>query len=148
MKESLYAGRHDKDGTALEVEKWYEPHGANLLLTTIHDYSSFGAHVIRGGDLSKDVYREMVTPHAPPGAAAAERKNNFGLAWVVIRNLSNGEYALVHTGRNPGITAIVILLPESRRGIVVLTNGENGEEVYKKVIAESLDLGKEILGRM
>jgi len=27
----------------------------------------------------------------------------------------------------------------------VLTNGENGEEVYKKVLAESLDLGAEIV---
>lgn len=36
----------------------------------------------------------------------------------------------------------------SQRGIVVLTNGENGEDVYKKVMAESLDLGAEVLGKM
>jgi CubicO group peptidase (beta-lactamase class C family) len=148
MTESRYAGRYDKDGKVLELEKWYEPHGANLLLTTVGDYSRFATHVLRGGDLSKDVYREMVTPHVPTGAATDATKNSFGLCWRVVRDLSDGEYALVHSGRNPGITAIVILLPQSQRGIVVLTNGENGEDVYKKVIGESLDLGTEILGRL
>jgi hypothetical protein len=62
--------------------------------------------------------------------------------------LSNGEYALVHTGRNPGIAAIVILLPRSKRGVVVLTNGENGDRVYKRIVAESLDIGAEILERL
>lgn len=146
MKESLYAGGHDKDGKALEIEKWYEPNGANLLLTTVEDYSRFGAHVLRGGDLSKEVYREMVTPHAPAGTDTT--KNPFGLCWRLVPDLSNGEYALVHTGRNPGLATIVILLPQSQRGIVVLTNGENGEEVYKKVVGGSLDLGTEILGRL
>jgi len=148
MNESLYAGSHDKDGHALELEKWYEPNGANLLLITVGDYSRFAAHVLQGGDLSKDVYAEMITPHAPRGTVPDATKNNFGLCWRVIRNLSNGEFALVHTGRNPGITAIVVLLPQSQRGVVVLTNGENGEDVYKKVIGESLDLGTEIIGRM
>ena len=41
-----------------------------------------------------------------------------------------------------------MLLPESGRGIVVLTNGQNGDKVYKKIIAGSLDVGKELLERM
>ena len=84
----------------------------------------------------------------PPGTKTTPTQNPFGLCWRLVRDLSNGESALVHTGRNPGITTIVILLPQSQRGIVVLTNGENGEEFYKKVIEGSLDVGKEILGRL
>jgi hypothetical protein len=34
--------------------------------------------------------------------------------------------------------------PKSKRGIVVLTNGENGDQLYKKTIVDSLDLGKEL----
>jgi CubicO group peptidase (beta-lactamase class C family) len=37
MDESRYAGRHDKDGNPLPIEKWYEAHAANLLLTTVAD---------------------------------------------------------------------------------------------------------------
>ena len=148
MDESRYAGRHDKDGKALEQEKWYEAHAANLLLTTVGDYSKFGVNVLIGAGLSEQVYKEMVTPHSPKGKELPPSVNPFGLCWLLVRNLSNGEYALVHSGRNPGIATIVVLLPQSKRGVVVLTNGENGEEVYKKVLAESLDLGAEILRRL
>lgn len=147
MDETRYAGRHDKDGKELPLEKWYEAHAANLLLTTVRDYSEFGAHVLEGADLSTDVYEEMVSPHVPPGRASSTG-NPFGLCWRLVRDLSNGEYALVHSGKNPGIAAIIVLLPKSKRGVVVLTNGENGEQVYRAVLAESLDLGKEILRRL
>ncbi len=150
MDESRYAGRHDKDGKALEIEKWYEAHAANLLLTTIGDYSRFGVNVLKGAGLSEDVYKEMVTPHTPSGQRSSSKtgKLPFGLCWLLVRDLSNGEYALVHSGRNPGIATMVILLPKSKRGIVVLTNGENGDQVYKKVITESLDLGEEIIRKL
>ena len=148
MDESRYAGSHDKDGNPLPLEKWYEPNGANLLLITVGDYSKFGANVVKGAGLSKKVFDDMVSPHFPAGKEPPPDQNPFGLCWRLIRGLSNGEYALVHTGRNPGITAIVVLLPKSQRGIVVLTNGENGEQVYRKIVADSLDLGKEILDKL
>ncbi len=148
MDESRYAGRHDKDGKALPIEKWYEAHAANLLLTTVGDYSKFGVNVMRGAGLSKGVYEEMVSPHFPRGKGLASGENPFGLCWLLVRDLSNGEYALVHSGRNPGVAAVVVLLPKSKRGVVVLTNGENGDQLYKKVIEESLDLGKEIMERL
>jgi CubicO group peptidase (beta-lactamase class C family) len=149
MDESRYAGRHDKDGKELDLEKWYEPHAANLLLSTVGDYSQFAANVINGAGISEKLYSEMVSPHAPAekGAGSATKKG-FGFCWLVVSGLSNGEYALVHSGKNPGDAAMVVLLPKSRRGIVVLTNGENGDQVYKKVIVESLDLGAEILERL
>ena len=148
MDESRYAGRHDKDGNALPVEKWYEANAANLLLTTVFDYSTFGANVLEGAGLSKDVYAEMVSPHVPSGQELQPGKNPFGLCWRLVRDLSNGEYALVHSGKNPGVTTVIVLLPRSKRGIVVLTNGENGDQVYRNIIVESLDLGKEIMERL
>jgi CubicO group peptidase (beta-lactamase class C family) len=147
MDEARYAGRHDKEGRALEVEKWYEAHAANLLLTTVGDYSRFGAHVVQGAGITPQLYREMVSQHQPPPPAKPS-KLPFGLGWLIVPELSNGEYALVHTGRNPGIAAIIILLPQSKRGVVVLTNGENGDQVYQRVIADALDVGREILQKI
>jgi hypothetical protein len=72
----------------------------------------------------------------------------FGLSWALVKNLSNGEFALVHGGRNPGINTTMILLPKSKRGIIVFTNGENGAELYNKIIRNSLNLGNEIIGRL
>jgi hypothetical protein len=64
-----------------------------------------------------------------------------------MRDLSDGEYALVHSGGDPGIKSLVILLPKPRRGLVNLTNGENGMEVCTRVVVEILDVGEELRKR-
>jgi hypothetical protein len=42
---------------------------------------------------------------------------------------------------------VVLLLPKSGRGIVVFTNSDQGQEVYKKLIRAALDVGGPILQR-
>jgi len=41
-----------------------------------------------------------------------------------------------------------ILLPESKRGIVVFANGAKGDQLYEKIIEGAFDVGKEIINRM
>ena len=66
----------------------------------------------------------------------------------MLKKLSGGEYALIHTGSNAGINTIIVLLPKSKRGMIVFTNGQNGDKVYENIVANSIDLGKEIIDRM
>lgn len=140
---SLYANRHHEDGSPFEMEKWYSANPSNLVLTTVGDYARFGIGVMNHTGLTPAVYNEMTSKQV-------QLKNNreWGLSWSLIKDLSNGEYALVHTGGNPGINTIVILLPESKRGIVVFTNGAKGDQLYEKLIGQAFDLGKEIITRM
>ena len=42
----------------------------------------------------------------------------------------------MHDGSDAGVATKVILLPESKRGIVMFTNGDNGFDIIKKVEAE------------
>jgi hypothetical protein len=58
--------------------------------------------------------------------------------------LQNGEYAICHTGGHEGVKTIAVFLPESKRGVVVFTNGENGMYVYNDVINEAPDVGDSI----
>jgi CubicO group peptidase (beta-lactamase class C family) len=143
MDSMRFAHRYHADGTPFEWETWNTANPSNLLLTTVEDYGKFGIGVIKGAGLSKSVWEEMITEQT-------RRNNNkeFGLGWVLVKGLSNGEYALFHSGRNPGINTIVILLPQSKRGIVVFTNGEQGDVVYKKIISDSFAMGREIMERM
>jgi CubicO group peptidase (beta-lactamase class C family) len=140
---SLYANRHHEDGTPFELETWYSANPSNLLLTTVGDYARFGIGVMNHKGLTAAVYDEMI-------ATQVRLKNNreWGLGWSLIKGLSNGEYAMVHTGGNPGIKTIVVLLPQSKRGIIVFTNGEKGDQLYERLIEEAFDLGKEIVTRM
>ena len=62
--EALYAGKHDEAGKAYEMDKWSEPNAANLILTTVGDYCTFGVAVIKGAGLSKPVFAQMITPQA------------------------------------------------------------------------------------
>ena len=143
MDSSLYANRYHEDGSPFELETWHEANPSNLVLTTVSDYARFGIGVMNGTGLTTPVFKEMITKQV-------QLKNNreYGLGWSMMKGLSNGEYALVHTGGNPGLKTIVILLPESKGGIVVFTNGEKGDELYEKLVGEMFELGKEIIGRM
>jgi CubicO group peptidase (beta-lactamase class C family) len=140
---TLYANRHHEDGSPFELETWYTANPSNLVLATVSDYAKFGLGVMKSFGLSAAVYEEMIT-----NQARLQHDKEWGLGWKLIKGLSNGEYALVHTGGNPGLSTIVILLPESGRGIVVFTNGARGDQLYEKLVAEAFDLGREIIVRM
>ncbi len=51
-------------------------------------------------------------------------------------------------GSDRGVRTAVILLPASKRGLIIFTNGDKGGEVIRKVAAESLKVGKEIAERL
>lgn len=140
---SLYANRYHEDGSPFNLETWYTANPSNLVLTTVSDYAKFGIGVMSGSILSPLVYKEMTT-----NQAQLPDNKEWGLSWRLVKHLSNGEYALVHTGGNPGIKTIIILLPISKRGVVVFTNGEKGDQLYENLIGEVFDLGKEIIRRM
>ena len=102
---------------------------AASVLTTVEDYGKFGVEVIKGAGLSQKLYSEMSRPHV---AIPDCERLSFGLGWVVASDLNNGEYALLHRGGHQGVRTVVILLPKSKRGLIVLTNGERGEALCNK----------------
>lgn len=140
---TLYANRYQEDGTAFPLETWYEANPSNLVLTTVKDYAKFGVGIMNGSLLSDSIYKEMTT-----NQAILPNHKEWGLSWRLVNHLSNGEYALVHTGGNPGIRTIILLLPKSKRGIVVFTNGAKGDQLYERLIGEWIGIGHEIIQKM
>lgn len=142
MNESRFAFWHDSKGDIYEpsTSKNRGVNAAGSLITTIEDYCKFGIDVINGASLSSDIYNDMITPHVKLSEHDAR-----GLGWGVESDLPNGEYALQHAGGDMGVQTMSIFLPISKRGIVILTNGDNGMFVFRNIIAESLDIGQVIL---
>jgi CubicO group peptidase (beta-lactamase class C family) len=132
---SLFAEAHDSTGTKIAEEKHTLPNAADWLVTTIDDYARFGAYVANGASLSPALFAEMVKTQS-----AVNAKNNefMGLGWEVFRDLSNGEYLLLHTGRDDGVATLIVILPQSRRGLVVFTNGDKGMDVMLHVLKSTL----------
>jgi hypothetical protein len=56
----------------------------------------------------------------------------MGLGWEV--ETVNGENILDHNGSDWGVRTFVMFVPARGIGVVVFTNGENGEAVIKKVV--------------
>jgi hypothetical protein len=97
MDTTLYADRYDTDGKPYEKEKWYSANASNLVLTTVEDYGKFGVAILKGKYLSTEVQNEMIQKQA-----LLKNGNEVGLGWFLIKNLTNGGYALYHSGSNRG----------------------------------------------
>ena len=70
------------------------------------------------------------------------------MGWELITDLPNDEYVLEHGGSNTGYKTMGIILPKSKRAVIVFTNGDNGIAVYNNVIKESIDVGENIIDYM
>jgi len=141
MDESRLAQGHDSKGNTYPLNHVTD-HPANAsgsLLTTTEDYSKFCLDVINGAGLSPNLYKEMIHLHAKINEHFGK-----GLGWQVIVDLPNEEYALDHDGNNPGYKTSVLLLPKSKRGVIIFTNSDNGWSVSSNVIQEQIDVTEAI----
>ena len=132
MHKVRYAEEHNKEGEPYNLWKRTEDaSAADDLLTTIEDYCLFGFNVMKGTGLTKEIYNDMIRPQVKVKENVA-----YGLGWYIKQNFYKGEYALTSTGGDMGVTTKVILLPESKRGIVMFANGDNGFDIIKIVEEE------------
>jgi CubicO group peptidase (beta-lactamase class C family) len=139
--ESRFAYPHDGKGQLLEPTKNKEANAADLLKTTISDYGKFLVWVLNGGGLSTDLFAEMC------GHQVRLKENVYmGLGWAIYDHLGNDEYALSHSGRDPGVNTIAFILPKSKRGLIIFTNSDNGALVYPDLMRAYLTKqGEEIV---
>ena len=141
LDSNRFAGAYNDIGTVYPYKN-KEANAADWLVTTIVDYCRFGLYVINGAGVSPKLFDEFsnVQVHFDGQPDAG-----MGLGWEVIRALPNGEYALTHNGSDNGVASFVLLLPHSRRGIVIFTNGDGGFSVIKQILQGSkIDLQPEL----
>lgn len=138
LDSSRYAVPHDDKGAAIDGKKSATINAADWLITTAADYTAFGTYVLHEAGLSKQLFNDMITPedtikNGPP-------LETMGLCWEVIKDLPGGEYLLMHTGHDDGVFTLILLLPKSGRGLVVLTNGENGMGVIVPILKATMQI--------
>ncbi|MFK8036915.1 MAG: serine hydrolase [Crocinitomicaceae bacterium] len=143
INEDDYAIEHDETGKAISFEKWYDANAAANLMTTANDYSKFLIYIMNGAGLSDKLYSEFLKPQVNQ-----KKGIDRNLGMQLLSNLPNNEYALMHTGGDYGTKAIVIMLPKTKRGLVLFSNSENGMVLWQKIISEYFeDVGIEIIRR-
>jgi CubicO group peptidase (beta-lactamase class C family) len=156
MKETAYTAKEWYGGRLAvphgpKGEKPVDPvattwNGADLLRTTIGDYAKFVVSVMHDEGLTQEIAAERATltrDRMKPEdlkkvcSAAGEPGHclvtaGMSLGWEV--ETVNGEKILDHDGSDWGVKTFVMFVPARGIGVVVFTNGENGEAVIKKVV--------------
>lgn len=142
MDEKRYVKNYDKGGKAFETKKYYEANAAANLLTTVEDYGNFLVYILNGAGLSPAVLNEM-----QKNQVQLKDNDYFGLGWEKLTGFSNNEYALLHTGKDPGVNTVAIMFPKSKNAWLIFLNGDNDMKIVEKLLTEKLYLGNELWNR-
>ena len=63
----------------------------------------------------------------------------MGLSWFVLSDGDEVNRILYHGGGQRGIRTLAAWVPNQGDGIVVLTNGDNGNKIIRAVVAHTIN---------
>jgi D-alanyl-D-alanine-carboxypeptidase/D-alanyl-D-alanine-endopeptidase len=143
--EQDYAHGHNQKGEAYKKDKDNEPRAPSTLETTFEDYNKFLGAALNRELLSKDSWNEIFSPQVrirtlrqfgplsqKEGDFNDDIALSYGLGWGVFKT-SNG-WAASKGGNGSGFQHYSVLFPEVGKGILILTNSENGESIFKELL--------------
>lgn len=132
----VFDGKSDPKVSFAPFPRGLNPMGG--LLSNVSDMMKWVPFQLDGKD--KDG-KQLLSPkllemsHSP--LVRGELDEYTGIAWFVED--IGGSRVVFHASRVVGFTAKVLFVPEMKYGIVVLTNGDRGIEVYDAVVALALE---------
>ncbi|MCV9386850.1 serine hydrolase domain-containing protein [Reichenbachiella ulvae] len=122
---------------------------AGSMETTLIDYSRFMAHVLQSYTDSSAAVKEMFRPNFAIrteaqfglGALRSSDENddialNYGLGWGLLQTPYG--FGAFKEGHDAGFQHYSILFPESQMGVLILTNSDNGESIFKALLEHSI----------
>lgn len=140
VDETRFAKGYDNQGNSYETIKNKTPNGADDLLTTIEDYGKFLVSVMNGNGISEEVFVDMTTHQVE-----STKRKHFGLGFEIY-DFKDGQYALSHGGADKGAQAVIFIFPETKNGLIIFTNVDDGYKVYEKLLVHYLGTkGKEVM---
>lgn len=149
--EADYAWGHNAEGKIYEKDKDNEPRSASTLETTLDDYTLFTEAVLNGKILKPATTSMMFSPqirlrsiqqHGPlrfrDSTLNDPIKLSAALGWLWLQ--SPFGYGVFKEGHGDGFQHYTILFPEKGIGIVLLTNSDNGESIFKELLQIELSV--------
>jgi len=130
IDQSRVASWHDTSGKAAYDNKMFAvANAADDLVTTVEDYGKFLAAVMNGFGLSRELYADMIKPHT-----LMRPDRYMGLGWAVNLNFVVKEPVINHEGADVGIRSLAFWLPDSKEGLIIFTNSDNGYKIFKEMV--------------
>ena len=145
--EKNYCYGHDTNGKIYQKDKDNAPRSASTLETTPDDLSLFLEGVLQKRILTPTSYKQMFTPQLRLRSkmqmeqrswldtTTSENDNiqlSYGLGWGILQT----PYGLgaFKEGHGDGFQHYMIIFPERQMGILILTNSDNGEGIFKELL--------------
>jgi len=143
--EKDFAYGHKKNGETYDKDIDNEPRAGSTLETTVSDYIKFLTAVLNQKLISRASYDEIFSPQIRihsltnfgPGSKSTTNKYDninlsYGLGWVYLKTPYGN--AVSKGGHGDGFQHYSILFPEAELGILIMTNSDNGESIYKELL--------------
>ncbi len=143
--EQNFAYGHTKEGKKYVKDIDNEPRGGSTLETTSEDYTKFLEAVLQSKIISKKSWNEIFKPQIRirsmkqfgPLALKDSTSNDaiqlsYGLGWGVLETpYGKGVFK---EGHGNGFQHYSILFPKAKKGIMMMTNSDNGESIFKELL--------------
>jgi D-alanyl-D-alanine-carboxypeptidase/D-alanyl-D-alanine-endopeptidase len=143
--EADYALGYNQEGKAYEKDKDNEARSPSTLETTLDDYSKFVETLLQGHALKKQSQQEMfrpqfrlrsVTQFGPLSQKDTSANDgislSYGLGWGLLK--SPYGWGAFKEGHGDGFQHYCIVFPETGTGIVIMSNSDNGESIFKDLL--------------
>ncbi len=148
--ESDYCLGHDTTGKPYPKDKDNAPRSASTLETTPDDYSFFTAAVLQKKILKPETYDTLfkqqlrIRSKIQMGTDAWKDSTadnddillGYSLGWGSLQTPYG--FGVFKEGHGDGFQHYTILFPEKKSGIVILTNSDNGESIFKELLEFSI----------
>lgn len=143
--ESDYANGYDEQEHSLGPQKRKHADAAGSMQTTVGDYARFIAAVRQGTGLRKETREKMLSPHIqilskrqfPTFSTETTDENkpiqlSYGMGWGLYQTPYGR--AFFKEGHDDGWRNYAVCFDKSGIGIVMMTNGSNGEGIFKELL--------------
>lgn len=136
---------HNTKGEPYELMKWKEASAGGSMTTTLEDFTKFYTALISSQGLSQKSFEEMTTTQIRIRSksqfgllAAVDSTDNdnielgYGLGVGVFKTAFGS--AFFKEGHDEGWGHYSICFPEKKTAIVIMTNNDNGESIFKELL--------------
>ena len=143
--EDDFAYGHNTEGELYVKDKDNEPRGGSTLETTAQDYTKFLEGVLQHKILSKKSWNELFSPQIRIrsvqqfGSLALKDSTtndaiqlSYGLGWGILQTPYG--IGVFKEGHGNGFQHYAILFPKAKKGIMIMTNSDNGESIFKELL--------------
>lgn len=140
---------HDLAGKPYEFEEWEEAGCAVTMCTTLEDYSRFFRAMMQHKGLSNATFKNMISPQVrirsikqfgPLASKDSTLNDNIQLSYGLGLGVFKTPYgpAFFKEGHDEGWGHYSIAYPEKGIGVVIMTNNDAGESIFKQLLKESI----------